>query len=90
MNQLDTLALSEAFLKIYAASSLELFSDHSLVIFAINSKTTTKGKPYTLCNAKTKWPYFQELLKTTLNNSVSLKTDDDITRAVESFNNVAQ
>jgi len=33
---------------------LELFSDHSPVIFKINSKIMTKGKPCTLCNAKTK------------------------------------
>jgi hypothetical protein len=45
----------------------------------------TKGKPCTLCNAKTKYFYFQELLKTTLDNSISLKTIDDITRVVESF-----
>jgi hypothetical protein len=49
-----------------------------------------KRKPCTLCNTKTKWPYFQELLKTTLDNSIPQKTDDDITRAVESVNAVQQ
>jgi len=45
-----------------------------------------KNKPCTLCNIKTDWPYFQELLKTTLDNSIPLKTDDDITNTVECFN----
>jgi len=31
--------------------------------------------------------YFQELLRTILNNSIPLRTDDDITCAIESFNN---
>jgi len=38
-----------------------------------------KNKPYTLCNVKTDWPYFQEILKTTLDNSIPLKTENDIT-----------
>jgi len=50
----------------------------------------TKNKSCTICNAKTKWPCFQELLKTTLDNSIPLKIDDDmhvhITCAVERFN----
>ncbi|KAH0945858.1 hypothetical protein HN011_009933 [Eciton burchellii] len=50
----------------------------------------SKGKSCTLWNAKTKWPYFQELLKTILNNSIPLKTDDDITRTVKSFNYAVQ
>jgi len=41
----------------------ELSSDHSSVIFTVNSKIITKEKPCILCNGKTKWPYFQELLK---------------------------
>jgi len=48
-----------------------------------------RGKP-TLCNAKTKWPYFQEQLKTTLDNSISLIIDNDIIGAVESFNYAVQ
>jgi len=50
----------------------------------------TKNKPCTLWNAKTEWPYFQELLKTTLDNSIPLKTDDDITCAVERNHAVQQ
>jgi len=47
-----------------------------------------KGILCIFCNAKTKWPYFQELLKTTLDNSIP-KTDD-ITCVVESFNYTMQ
>jgi len=49
----------------------------------------TKSKSCTLlnlCNTRIKWPYFQEILRTTLDNSIPLKTDDDdITCTVESF-----
>jgi len=62
--------LSEAFLKISATEFyLELSSDHSSVIFKINSKIMTRGKLYILCNIKTKWPYFQDLLKTTFHTT---------------------
>jgi hypothetical protein len=71
-------------------SCLELSSDYSPVIFTINNKIINKDKSCTFCNTKTKWPYFQELLKTTLDNSILLKTDDDVTRTVESFNNAVQ
>jgi len=54
----------------------------------------TKSKSCTLlnlCNTRIKWPYFQEILKTTLDNSMLLKTDDDdIICAVESFNCAVQ
>jgi len=70
----------------HTESCLQLFLDHSPVIFIINSKIMIKGKPCILCNAKTKWPYFSELLKTTLDNSISLKTDNDITCAIENIN----
>jgi len=40
--------------------------------------------------AKTKWLYSQKLLKTVLDNSIPLKTDDDITGAIESFNYAIQ
>jgi len=50
----------------------------------------TKNKPCTICNAKIEWLCFQELLKTTLDNSIPLKIDEDmhvhITCAVERFN----
>jgi len=50
----------------------------------------TKDKSCTLCNTKTRWSYLQRLLRTTLDNSISLKTDDDITGAVERFSHTIQ
>jgi hypothetical protein len=83
--------LSGAFLKITAALSVASNCPQIIiVIFTINSKIMIKGKLCTLCNAETKWPYFQKLLKTTFGNFILLKTDDDITRAIESFNYAVQ
>jgi len=45
----------------------------------------TKDRPCTLHYAKIDWSYFQELLTTSLKNSISLKTENDIICAVESF-----
>jgi len=54
-------------------------------------KIMTKNKPCTLYNVQTNWSYFQELLKITiLDNSIPLKTEDDITNAVERFNQTVQ
>jgi len=59
-------------------SYLELALDHFPIIIIVNSKVITKDKFYTLHNAKTNWPYFQELLVITLNNPIPLETYDDI------------
>jgi len=50
----------------------------------------TKNKSCTLCNVKIDWSYFQELLEIILDNSIPLKTEDDITNAVEHFNQTVQ
>jgi len=71
-------------------SYLELSSDHSRIIIRINNKIITKDKPCTLHHVKTNWPYFQELLMTTLDNSIPLKTDDDIICTIGSFNHIVQ
>jgi hypothetical protein len=49
-----------------------------------------KDKACTLCNAETKWPYFQKLLTTALDSFILRKTDDDIIYAIESFNYTVQ
>jgi len=41
-------------------------------------------------NAKTDWSYYQELLTTSLNNSIPLKTENDIICAVENFEHEVQ
>jgi len=67
-------------------SCLELSSDYSTIIITLNSNVITRSKSTcTLHNAKT-LSYFHELLTTTLNNSIPLKTDDDIIYAAESLN----
>jgi len=48
----------------------------------------TRSRPCTLHKSKTDWSYFQELLFIFLNNSISLKTDDDVICAIESFNSI--
>jgi len=70
-------------------SCLDLSSNYSSVIITLNSKVITRNKPYTLHNAKTDF-YFQELLTISLNNSISLKTDDDIIYAMKSLNHAIQ
>jgi len=67
-------------------SCLELSSDYSSVIFIINSKIMIEDEPCSLCNIKIEWPYFQELRSIILDNPIPLKTDDDISWAVERFN----
>jgi len=55
----------------------------------------TTSKTCILCNTKTNWPYFQELKRiqelttTILDNTISLKAEENIICAVESFNHVA-
>jgi len=50
----------------------------------------TKDRPCTLHNAKIDWFYFQELLTTSLNNFIPLKTENDIICTVKSFNHKVQ
>jgi len=63
-------------------SCLGLSSDNSPVIITLTSKVITKC---TLHNAKTDRSYFRESLTTSLNNSIPLKTENDITCAVENL-----
>jgi len=71
-------------------SCLDLSSDHYPVIITLISKVTTKSRPCTLHNAKTDWSYFEELLTTSLNKFIPLKTENDIICAVENFNHEVQ
>jgi len=57
-------------------SCLEFFSHYSPLIFIINNKIMIIL--CALCNDKTKW-LFARAIATTHHNSISLKTDDDIT-----------
>jgi hypothetical protein len=67
-----------------------LSSEHSAIIITVNNKVTIKDKLCTLHNARTNWPYFKELLMTILDNSIPLKSDDDIVSVVECFNHIVK
>jgi len=65
-----------------------LSSDHSSVIFTINSKI--KVLKVNSLQRQNRTALFPELLRTTLDYSILLKTDNDITYTVEGFNHAAQ
>lgn len=73
-----------------AESCLELSSDHSPVLLTLSSKVITKCKPYILHNNKTNWLLFRELVTVNLNTQISLKSEADITKALEHFNQCIQ
>ncbi|KAH0945851.1 hypothetical protein HN011_003952 [Eciton burchellii] len=50
----------------------------------------TKSKLCILHNVKTNWSNFQELLTTTLDNSILLKIDNNIVCTIDSFNHAVQ
>lgn len=71
---------------ITVESCLDLSSDHSPVIVTVNSQVIEKGKPAGLHNKRTNWDNFRTLLKSTLCLKIPLKTENDITEAIEHFN----
>lgn len=75
---------------IEAKSILELSSDHSPILFTINSKYLNKEKSCILFNKKTNWIEFRKIVVASLNNSLFLKTNEDIITAIEHFNNCIQ
>lgn len=79
-----TKGISANYLK--AESSLDLHSDHSPIILTLSSSVIVKDSPPILCNKKTDWILFRNILDETINLSIPLKTTDDIDGAVEMFN----
>lgn len=75
--------------RISVKSSLDLYFDHSVVIFTVNKKFIQKDKPCTLYNIKTNWLFFQHLNEN-LNTNIPLKTSEDVTHAVEHLNLIVQ
>lgn len=73
-----------------AKSCLELSSDHSPVIITINKKIPVKGKPAILTNKNTDWENFRRLLEQSIQLSMPLSTEDEITDAVEHLNDCIQ
>lgn len=72
-----------------SSSSLELSSDHSPVLATLSSEIMLKPRKCTLHNNKTDWNRFRDLLTTTLNTKISLKSVEDI-EDVEYFNSSLQ
>jgi len=75
---------------LQAESCLDLSSDHSPVIITMSSQIIKKVKPTVLCNKKTDWERFRSLLIETLQTGIPLKTENDVTEAIELFNNCIQ
>lgn len=71
-------------------SCLELSSDHTPIIAHISTRIITYKGQAKLHSKKTDWCYFKDLLNNTLKLNVPLKTEYDITKAVEHFNRVIQ
>jgi len=68
-------------------SSFDLSSDSSVII-TLNSKVITRGKPCIFNNARPIGLTSKNYWLTSLNNSIPLKTNDNIICVVESFNHV--
>jgi len=75
---------------INCSSSLDLSSDHLPVIVTLNRKIVSADKPCKLHNHKTDWGFFRQLVSSSLNTKLSLKTDENIIEAVEHFNYCVQ
>lgn len=71
-------------------SCLELSSDHFPALITLSRLIAATEKPLRLHNRKTNWTSFREIVRTTLDLNISLKTEDNITEAVEQFNNCVQ
>lgn len=61
----------------------ELSSDHSPVFLTLHTQHTTQEHKCKLHNKKTNWHYFRYQISNTLNQKMPLKTEDDISEAVE-------
>ena len=75
---------------ISCKTSLELSSDHSPVEMILKRSITLAPKPCKLHTRKTDWELFKQLIAQSLDLTLPLKTDDNITEAVEHFNYCVQ
>ena len=77
-------------LKVKCTSSSELSSDHSPVCLSLKQNIQELPRPCHLHNKKTNWDIYKRLISESINPSLSLKTDEEITEAVEHFNQCVQ
>lgn len=80
--------INKSYLK--AESCLDLSSDHSPVIITLSSKILGTEKSCMLSNNKTDWDYYRLQINSLLDLKISLKTESEITQAVEHFNRCVQ
>lgn len=71
-------------------SCLDLSSDHSPVLITLSRQILKCAKPCFLHNKHTDWNQFRRLISSTLNLQIPLKSDEDISDAVEHFNSCIQ
>jgi hypothetical protein len=71
-------------------SCFDLSSDHSPVLITLSPSVLNQAHPPRLCNSKTNWDYFRNIISTNLTLHVSLKTDSQIEDAVKYFNDIKQ
>jgi len=75
--------INYVYILLITTPSLELSLDYPPVIITVNSKVMIENKFCTLCQNKI---IIFPRLKTTLDNYISVKTDNDISCTVENFN----
>lgn len=76
--------------KIECRTSYELSSDHSPVLVNLNMNAVQAPEACKLHNRKTDWDLFRNLVTTSINQNIILKSDTDIEEAVEHFNEIIQ
>lgn len=75
---------------LHCHSSYDLSSDHTAILAELHNDSIKVIKPCKLHTKKTNWTYFQELIVNTLDTQIPLKSDHDISVAVETFNKCIQ
>jgi hypothetical protein len=71
---------------ISCLSCNDLSSDHSPILIELYVKSEDKPKKCVLHNKNTNWALFRELINISLKDTLPLKTELDIDKAVERFN----
>lgn len=76
--------------KMKIESCLDLAYDHSPIIITYSTTIIKTEKPQTLYNKKTNWETFRILINQRIDSNISLKSEDELNKAVSDFNNFLQ
>jgi hypothetical protein len=71
-------------------SCFDLSSDHSPVLITLNLHALDQAPQPTLCNSKTNWDYFRQLITANLTLHMPLKTEAQIEDAIKYFTDIIQ